>query len=384
MSRPSTRGLIFVAVLVGSFCGPQFAAGGLTTAELNRRSKEIEEMTAIERDRLQRNWQTFQALPPDRKEQLRRLHQQIDDDRKNAGGQLYQTLQTYSLWLQTLTPGQRADLRDAKDPAQKLDKVRQIKQEQERQQQSRALNDPAIDIAPWRNRLLRGGKTLNPQELRAAMQALSNELPPPERERLDQFDSSQEKWRAYRRILELSIRQAGGAREWPNHDQQEAIRSAVKVAEPARRLEGIKEETMRRRMFAMLIVNSLRSEMIDDAVPYLPKEDELKSIFEQLDNTERERLMQLPPHRMNEALTRKFYERKKDEPEFWEFFKAQGDLRLLVDRLFLEGQLGGGRFGVPPGDRQPMPRPPGGPNGDGNRRPRDRERPPRGNGELPQ
>jgi hypothetical protein len=373
--------LWLVALWAAGWCGAAQARGGLTSQELRERSREIENMTAIDRDRLQRNWQMFQALAPDRKEHFRRLHQQIEEDRKGGGGQLYQTLETYRLWLQTLTPGERADLREAKDPVEKLKLVRRFKEEQDRQRKSRALDDPIWTGNPWRGRMFRSGRTLTSREVKSVMQALADELPAAERENVEEFATFREKWRGYRRILEASIRQAGGAREWPTRKQQEAVRSAIKSTEQAKRLERIEEDALRRRTFALTIVNSLLSEMFDDTQPYAPKKSDLESLFERLDHTERERLMRLPPHEMDQALVPKFFAEKRSDPEYQDVFKTQQDFYAVTRRFFEEAQLGG-RFGNLPGGGNRPPRfgppeggPPPGGEGEAPRPPRERDRP---------
>lgn len=363
---------------------PSHVSAGLSSKETTQRSQEIEKMTAIERDRLQRNWQTFLALPDDRKQHFRQLHQQLENDRKTGNGQLHQTMQTYALWLQTLTPGQRADLRDAKDPALKLELVKKYKEEQDQRQESRALEDPAFDPSSWRGKFPQGGKRprqgggkpLDSQELRAAMQALADELPRSEREELEGLDKVRDKWRIYRQVIERSVRQADGPREWPNLQQQQAIRSAIKASEHAERLEKIEKEPLRRMMFARLMASSLYVEIAQDSAPYLPKQADLEDLFKSLDNTEREKLMQLPVEEMTLSLMRKFHGQNKD-PAYLEFSKQRREFHEATKRLFRDAQWGA-RFGNPPGGDRPQFRPggppPGGPDEDAgpNRPPRDR------------
>ena len=383
--HPHYRNLATLLAVLLAVWAPSRASAGLSSAELAKRSQEVEQMTAIDRDRLQRNWKTFATLPENRKQHFRQLHQQLEDDRKTGGGQLIQTLQTYALWLQTLTPGQRADLRDAKDPAQKLELVKKFKEEQDRRQESRALDEPAFRPSQFRDPSLlgkrprQGGKPLEPHEVRAAIQALAGELSRRDREELDALDKVRDKWAYNRRVLERSIQQADGLRDWPTRQQQHAIGGAIKASEQADRLEKIEAEGLRRMMFAKLILNNLNQDLARDAAPFLPKKGELEDIFQGLDHTEREQLMQLPVEEMTHALLQKFLSQNRD-PAFLEFTKQRREFQEFSRRLFREAAWGDGRMGGPPGggDRPPPFRPggppPRGPEEDGgpDRPPRDR------------
>jgi hypothetical protein len=384
MMHPHSRSHWLLLFGLLAALAPSHLAAGLTSKESTQRSQEIEQMTAIDRDRLQRNWKTFLALPEDRKQHFQRLHQQLEDDRKTGGGQLHETLQTYALWLQTLTPGQRADLRDAKDPAQKMELVKKFKEAQDQRQESRALDDPAFDPSQMRDKFLfggrrprQGGKPLESQELRAAMQALAGELPRSDRDEIEALDKVREKWIVYRRVLEHSLQQADSPRDWPTPQQQQAIRTAIGASDHAERLEKIEPPPLRRMMFVKLMVNSLLADLAHDSAPYHPKKGELEELFERLDRTEREQLMQLPAEDMTRALLQRFLSQNQDAA-YLEFVKQRREFQDFARKAFREAQWGG-RFGPPPGggDRpphRPGGPPPGGPEDDGGPRrpPRDR------------
>ncbi|HEY4261441.1 MAG TPA: hypothetical protein VGM98_14835, partial [Schlesneria sp.] len=96
---------------------------------LQERHQQIVKMSQIERDRLQRNLNIFQQLSDDQQNHYRQLSDQLDENKK-GGGNLSGLLQTYTVWLQTLTPGQRESLRSEADSSRKFAIVQKIKEDQ--------------------------------------------------------------------------------------------------------------------------------------------------------------------------------------------------------------------------------------------------------------
>ena len=361
-------------VLLAATAAPSQGAG-LTSQELAQRSKEIEDMTAMERLELQRNWDLFQKLPEDRKRHYREMYEQIQQDRGN-GGRLHDTQETYSLWLQTLTPGERADLREAADPAKKLELVHKFKAKQD-QRQSHALEDPAWGMAQRRGRFSRfvKGKLLSSAELKSAMQALSDDLPAGDRENVAEVETLKDKWRGYQSVLEASARQAGGRREWPNLSQQKVIESALKTVDEVEGYGRMKDDNARRRMFGRLILNGLSAELFLDGEAFLPKQSELPALFEQMPNAEREQIMRDLPREMIPQLMRKYRESKRDEPAFQEFEQIRRNIGGFIFSFWRDADLGGPRgIGGPfPGGGRPGERPRGNRDGDGEPARRDAE-----------
>jgi hypothetical protein len=328
---------------------------GVGSEELVARGQEIENMTAIERDRLERNWALFQSLPDERKQHYRDLHQQVQQDR-TTGGRLHDTLETYSAWLQTLSPGKRADLREATDPAKKLELVRKFKKEQD-ERQSHALEDPAWDVSQMRGRFrpFGGGKVLESSELKAALQALAKELPANKRPDVE-FDSLRDKWGGYQKIVATTAEQAGGRSEWPSPAQQKVIESALKADEQIANYARMQNDDERRRMFGRMILNSLTAELHRDGEVFLPKESELPALFEHMSGEEREKIMQNRPREMNWQLMRKYFESKRNDPAFQEFQQIRREVAGFTFAFWRDADLGRpDRFGRP----LPGPRPPG-------------------------
>lgn len=84
----------------------------------------------IERDRLNRNIAEFRKLSDAEKEHFRKLHRELKADAA-SGGNLATLLQTYSVWVQTLTPTQRDELQKESNLSHRFALVRKFKEEQE-------------------------------------------------------------------------------------------------------------------------------------------------------------------------------------------------------------------------------------------------------------
>lgn len=358
--RRLLRELTAIVVIALLWHSPSLFAGA-TSVDLRQRGKEVESMTTVERERLQRNWQQFQSLPEDRKQHFRQLHDQLEADFKSGGNQLNHTMQTYAAWLQTLTPGQRADLRQAKTAREKLDLVRRFKSVQDQRSESQALNEPrpGPDFEPHLWRKLRSiAQPLAQDELNKVMDALAESLPPNERNSIDQLDPKKDRWQRYRRIIQSSAVQAGGSQDWPDREQQAEMLAALAKSERAERLKAIKEEEQRRRRFVAVILCSFAADVLGELDAFQPKAEDRERLFEELDNTSREELMQLQPEQVPDALMRRYYrQRLQSSPEFQDFVKNQQQFKEFIGRFMNEAGMGGpprppgGRDGPPPGDR---------------------------------
>lgn len=88
---------------------------------LAARRQQIEAMSPAERQRLEKNLERFEQLPPQRQETLRAIEKAASEDEG-----LGKTLADYERWLNTLSPWERMELRNAKTPEDKLQFVSAI------------------------------------------------------------------------------------------------------------------------------------------------------------------------------------------------------------------------------------------------------------------
>ncbi len=100
--------------------------------EQKARRQKIENLSAAERERLERNFEQFEKLPAQQKAELRLLDEAVQNDQG-----LKNTLNEYESWLTTLSPWERADLRKAKTNKEKLEVVETIVAEQRQQAEER-------------------------------------------------------------------------------------------------------------------------------------------------------------------------------------------------------------------------------------------------------
>lgn len=324
---------------------------------LPERHQQIVKMSQIERDRLQRSQAVFQQLTPDQQSQYRQLGEQLDENRK-GGGNLTSLMQTYTAWLQTLTPGQRESLRSEPDSARKLAIVQKIKEEQFRKIETISNNSPEWEPNvqhPFR-------QTLALAQLQKVLKAIVAELPEEQQIKIDK-DLKPEQCLE---ILHQSARQtAEGPRHWPSAALQDQILNLL----PPRMKAVMRENpvTQRERIVQYVCVSVLHN--FEDGRPKFPVESDLTQVLNSLDENERGRIEKLQPEERRHELVQRYF--------------GQHDRRSRE----LHGELGrfmaevGVRAPAPPRGGEGGPRPPGRPGrgaGDDFDRP-----PPRGDGPPP-
>ena len=121
------------------------AAKVSATNPLDDRYRQVEKLSELERDRLQRNIVEFRQLSPDQQAHYRDLHQKLEAD-KTSGGKLSNLLSEYTAWLTTLTPSQRDELSQELDPARKVAIVTRFKREQDARYEAAPTETPALSF----------------------------------------------------------------------------------------------------------------------------------------------------------------------------------------------------------------------------------------------
>lgn len=171
------------------------AACPISAAEIDaqtraQRQKLVEGLSEVEAARLARNFKKFQQLSESEREELRNLQKGLEQDAKESTG-LRELMHTYYDWLATLTPGQRDDLRRA-TPARRVELVRKLHEEQERQPKPLRSPENSGAFGNWGMRFPHppaGG--LSERDLKAVMQVLETAvrpgLSPEQQSRLDKL-----------------------------------------------------------------------------------------------------------------------------------------------------------------------------------------------------
>lgn len=324
---------------------------------LRERYEQIVKMSHVEREHLQRNLAAFQQMSPQKQDQYRQLNARLEDDKKN-GGQLSSLLQTYSAWLQTLTPSQREALRQETDSARKMALVQKFKDEQYSHIETFA-GDPGVP----QGRHVFGLKLLAPPELNGVMKILVAGLPAEEQAKLENAHNPEQ----YVEILNRSIHDAAdGPRTWPPGPLQESILTAL----PMQVRNVIKRNPIaqRERMAGFLFMSVVH--LADESRKKFPSEEDLNQFLAGLDARQRTTLEKLAPEEMKGELIHHY---------FAEHEKSLQKLRSSLGRLRMDIGLPPPPFpGNPPrpGDRGPGDRGPDDRMGPG----RDNLRPPRREG----
>lgn len=351
--------------------------------------QQVEKMSQLERDRLQRNLAEFQKLTAEQQAHYRDLHVKLEEN-KATGGSLSSLLQEYSAWLTTLTPNQRDDLNRETDPAKKLALVRRFKEEQEYRPEPTPNDTSEEPIADMR-RMRQGwgplgGPLLSRSELAAVMQVIAKDAG---RDREKPGDESVMKY--YRELLKTSIESTpGGPRDWPSPNLQQKIEQAIERQDLRRQLNFRPE--MKREMLAKLLLGSVMNLAFEELRSSLPNDTDLQKVLESLERDQRDEITRLPREEGNRRLMMIYFKNKGDEsPKRLNEFHRQ--MQQLFELLGVPqrppGPPGGDgpRQGFGPGPGGPRDRRPEGPDGG---RPGDRfreengqDRPRRKDGESP-
>ncbi len=341
-----------LALLIASAPSPAVAeskpdAKSLDAKTLSERQAQIVKMSQVERDHLQRNLAAFQQMSPEKRDQYRQLNAELEEN-KRTGGPLSSLLQTYSAWLQTLTPSQREALRLETDSAKKLALVQKFKDEQYSRMETFA-GDPEVPVG----RQLFGLKLLAPSELNNVMKILVAELPAEDQAKLGKVHRPEQ----YPEILNRSVhRAADGPRTWPSGALQENILNAL----PAQVRTVVKRNPngQRERIAGFLFMSVIF--LAEESRPKFPKDGDLKQFLSEMDAKQRSMLEQLPPEEMKGELIHRYFEQHE---------RRLQELRSGLGRLKAEVGLPAPPF---PGN---FPRP--GDRGAGDRGPDDRMGPDR-------
>ncbi len=326
-------------------CLATFAA----EADIERAFQKVAGMNAIERDRIERNFENYEALPEERRQHLRQLNNELQADTK-SGGDLHAIMETYSMWLKTLTPGQRDDLRRETDALKKMQLVKKFKEEQDARNEAQAMY-----VGSWnerRNRSASRGPALSSQDLQGLIEICFKDLPVD----LQRDAQTQTGLSRSRRILESSFRQAGGRLRWPAEPQLVRLIDAIQDPELKKQLES-KKGPDQRISFLSMFYRGLGNLVGAEIERNLPAEQDLQTFFSEMDSTRRDELMRLPPDDARKRLTYLFIQEKS--PELRALFEMRRDLGFPFGGFGPGGGPGGMGNGGPPGNGPPGDRPPG-------------------------
>ena len=294
------------------------------------RTDQLRRMSEIERGHLNRNIEEFQKLNEVEKQHYRKLHEELKRDAA-TGGSLTRTMQTYCLWVQTLTPTQRDELKKELVPAQKLALIRRFKEEQDEPYDLHEshVETPAEPVseepAPQMNVSYNKREALWLKDLKAAMTVIVDRLAT-EKMRPEFSDPHLPD---YLPIIHASVQSYGGDyREWPNEKLlQDIIGALSKDLMP--QINKQDYSTRRVMVIRMLLLGVMKQAR--DAVRY-PTEEEKLQVLKDLKPDERDRILSLPSERVNGILNKKWIQAKGGES--WADFQKISEYHRQIEDLF--------------------------------------------------
>ncbi len=331
--------------------------------------EQAAKLTVQERELVQRNRATWSQLPPERQAALRAVHAELQQAPRNVKT----TLETYYTWLQTLSPGQREDLRRASDSAARIDLIRQYKEAQDATRETQLFE---LNLDPQRMRRdLPPPPYFTPEELQAMTDYLAESLRPVDKNELSRADMLPVEKSAY--VLKRSIERTGDMLKWPDEESLAALVDLITQEQLQRGIRNL-EVPLQRNAVKHLLAKSLQAQLVGELARFAPKEEQLRDVFVKQSGAAREELMQLPPRELTQRLVDEYLKTLED-PVFLRLRRLSSQF-LMISRETMP--MNGPR---PPrlldrmkewGGNPPFfgPRPPNG------ERPPNREPPPAGDG----
>ncbi len=294
---------------------------------IEARTEQLRKMSEIERGRFDRNLQQFQKLSDAEKQHYRQLHEALIKDNSQGGG-LSKLLQTYSVWVQTLTPTQRDELKKEKIPAQKLALIRRFKDEQDEPSEAHEQTTPADthteDVSQQVSAPIKR-EAFPLKDLKAVLAVVVNRLPPD----LKRPEFSEPHLPDFIPILHTSVQAAAGNyREWPDEAQLKEMTASL-GKDSMSMVNRSDYKTRRDAMIKYILMGIMRQAR--ESVR-LPSEAEKMQILAGLPPDESEKLLNLPADRMNALLVKQSLEAKGGDA--LEAFKKLPEYNRQVDELF--------------------------------------------------
>ncbi len=344
-----------ILLLGGLLVGSPFVLSRSPSAneiELANRREQIANLSATDRERLEKNFARFQKLPPEDQERLRQLNKAVANQ-----PELKKSLSELDRWLATLSPWERAEFRKANSVAEKLAVVNAVVTE--RREMEAELRRQEEDWKEHVKKQLAQSQWRRPEGTRLSESDLTRMLSVLEADfasevKLNKY--SQPGCAAYNiQLLALALKanlaaNPETAREMPLPDSRiEAMIAQVSNSEVRIQLEKMHEKYHSKGMVYFLSVK-LQSAWWNEANPQIPSHLELDEIAQTLGGKALE----------------DFEKEKEDDPRraYYNLLKKMRSATFVLDtkELFdVMSKLGMRRFsfrpGPPPGGRPNTGRP---------------------------
>ncbi len=326
----------------------------LSADEANARRDRVTKMSALERDRLARQYEQFLAMPASEQDELRRLRREIERD-EQSNGNLQSVLVNYQAWLATLTPWQRAEIRSERDSERRLALAVRFKQEQAEEVEVPQPGPPG-DRKPPQRAARHFDIRLSKDDYNTALGIIEDSLnlPAQKREELNTLSPAHR----HVRVILAAIDDAHDGpsrtrmRRWLSDDVINRIVDSIKDPRVRDRLRSDElSPDMRRGLLGMRLRDGLDREVGNELESRMPPRRELIEFFRSLEKDQESELFKSGAGKDLNRL-RMSYLLKKQDPLALDYIELRKRIAPLAMRRRPPDQ------GPPPfrGERPPGPR----------------------------
>jgi hypothetical protein len=358
-------------------------AGENDRTEIEENRRQIRNLTSEQQAKLKRNFAEFQKLSVEDQNVIRKLHRRLKEDAHN-GGNLRELMLVYKEWLKTLSPWDREKLLKQKDPAARLELVREIKNWQAYEEWKETLTITERGklrgvTGEAREKLIREFKR-DPETLsrRSSSGYRPRWFRPPisseefdnvmalveENTVIDQNVRAQfseiKKVELHLLVLLAAVKQSQKQQNtqigdqpnfpfspkmpvrWPDDELMKKLMVILEDSDIQKRLQSSESQEGRRRSLFFSIMGSLHSEWWGALKQNSPSDEELQEFFKQLDQSKKDDLLRRSGSEQSRKLKFLYY---LAQPKF---HNEYSEFRNISRRYY---HRPGPRRGRPPGGR---------------------------------
>ena len=267
-----------------------------------QRRERIRRMDAAQKEQLRRRCEQFDHMDKEERRRIRDLHESLRKHPKQD--ELRRVMHRYYEWLKTLSPGERAELRDLKGAA-RIARIKELQGEQHRRDRFRhrgsrgsLTRDDVKEVSKW----LREYAKTHEKTLLAAMSE----------EARRRFDNAKESDRDRNLALHAFMPRMRQRQPWklPAITPEEYERLAERLSEKsAKKLRETKPEQREGLLKGWLfqVGPTLYGRSGFGMRRSSPSKEQLQQVYDKLDKRRQEQLMELPREQMQRELRRMYY-----------------------------------------------------------------------------
>ncbi len=293
-------------------------AGRLDSTERDTHRQHIEEMTQAQRNQLSHNFRLFKRLATTDPETLtvyRDIQAAVDQD-----DELLKVANAYHGWLRTLSLTERQRLENEKDPRKRIALIGDIQAERAKsteQQKRQSIPDRVVPAIARQH--FSAQDRLSDEDLAAIMKIAEDHLSlqPAQRGKLEKLEGA----RRYAQIIGILVKNSNESNTplqaiWSESDTEliDEMVNSISNENQREKLQKLgllpKMQQVLVRMVLRSVIAEVREEIRDEVHDNPPRHADLRQLFFNLDDAERDRIMQMPKRQQRMALVHKYYSRQ--------------------------------------------------------------------------